>query len=436
MAQSHPTSPMSLAKICNSTNDDDAPKNLIPSLSIDRDDPNVQLAAEALGDMARTQGTGGKIVLPPLPALSSSGPPSPSLAAAAASSNNRYFSFSSDSSIATTEDDPTTTAATATATTNYDIVDSAWRAYHGSTNMVKYGAEMVGSFYERYGRRSSTTTTATTTPMEQDDEDEDVTVATARILARTTLSDNATPEQHDVLRKRRHEDARRRSKSPYAIQPHHHHQPYPRRRTTATTTTTTTTTARQPSSTWQQLVVHASSAAGTTAAVISEESMKCLRYCLSWIQYAIHHIEQQMALLRSYLVSLAKEPTANAQPEVVTRVKKEMINTVRKVVEVVSKYAGSSLPQQAKETVRGFILSLPAKANANLKNTTSAQDRGQETPIKLLNFGGESIEMLQSVSNVFSDTVDRADLWLDRLRTMGVVQQDHNKQQPQVVDQA
>ncbi|KAI7878021.1 hypothetical protein K492DRAFT_149897 [Lichtheimia hyalospora FSU 10163] len=410
MAQSHPTSPMSLAKICNSTNDDATQHNLVPSLSIDRDDPNVQLAAEALGDMARTQGT-GKIVLPPLPSLSSSGPPSPSLAPS--SNNNRYFSFSSDSSIATTEDDPTTTA-----TSNYDIVDSAWRAYHGSTNMVKYGAEMVGSFYERYGRRSSTntTTTTTTTPMEQDEEDEDVTVATARILARTTLSDN-TPEhqQHDVLRKRRHEEARRRSKSPYAIQSHHH---APRRRTT---------TARQPSSTWQQLVVHASSAAGTTAAVISEESMKCLRYCLSWIQYAIHHIEQQMALLRSYLVSLAKEPTANAQPEVVTRVKKEMINTVRKVVEVVSKYAGSSLPQQAKETVRGFILSLPAKANANLKNTTSAQDRGQETPIKLLNFGGESIEMLESVSTVFSDTVDRADLWLDRLRTMGVVQQADNK---------
>ena len=56
MAQSHPTSPMSLAKICNSTNDDAAQHNLVPSLSIDRDDPNVQLAAEALGDMARTQG--------------------------------------------------------------------------------------------------------------------------------------------------------------------------------------------------------------------------------------------------------------------------------------------------------------------------------------------------------------------------------------------
>lgn len=39
-----------------------------------------------------------------------------------------------------------------------------------------------------------------------------------------------------------------------------------------------------PRSKWHQIVLHASSAAGTTAAVISEESMKCLRYCLSWLQ--------------------------------------------------------------------------------------------------------------------------------------------------------
>lgn len=30
--------------------------------------------------------------------------------------------------------------------------------------------------------------------------------------------------------------------------------------------------------------MHAGSAAGTTAAVVSEESMKCLRYCLHWLQ--------------------------------------------------------------------------------------------------------------------------------------------------------
>jgi Transcription factor Opi1 len=35
---------------------------------------------------------------------------------------------------------------------------------------------------------------------------------------------------------------------------------------------------------WQQLVVGAGSAAGTTVAVVSEESMRCLKYCLSWLQ--------------------------------------------------------------------------------------------------------------------------------------------------------
>jgi hypothetical protein len=31
------------------------------------------------------------------------------------------------------------------------------------------------------------------------------------------------------------------------------------------------------------------------------------------------------------------------------------------VVEVISRYAGSSLPVQARQTVRGFILNLPGK---------------------------------------------------------------------------
>lgn len=68
------------------------------------------------------------------------------------------------------------------------------------------------------------------------------------------------------------------------------------------------------SSAWQQLVVHASSAAGSTAAVISEESMKCLKYCLSWLQYAIRHIEQQMNVLRDFLVSLASSQQQSLAP--------------------------------------------------------------------------------------------------------------------------
>ncbi|CEG80101.1 hypothetical protein RMATCC62417_14484 [Rhizopus microsporus] len=41
------------------------------------------------------------------------------------------------------------------------------------------------------------------------------------------------------------------------------------------------------------------------------------------------------------------------------------------------------------------------------------------TSIKLLDFSGESIRMLKSVSLVFSDTVERAELWLKRLKAVG-----------------
>ena len=147
-----------------------------------------------------------------------------------------------------------------------------------------------------------------------------------------------------------------------------------------------------------------------------------------------------MALLRSYLVSLAsnknksKDVIKKQQEEgqesdnTLASIKKEMVDTVRKVVDVISRYASSSLPEQAKNAVRGSILQLPARWKMVNSSTSASPVAGSgaddpqlhETSIKLLNFGGESIEMLQSVSNVFSDTVDRAELWLQRLRVVGV----------------
>ncbi|KAI8336760.1 transcription factor Opi1-domain-containing protein, partial [Chlamydoabsidia padenii] len=108
-------------------------------------------------------------------------------------------------------------------------------------------------------------------------------------------------------------------------------------------------------------------------------------------------------------------------------IKKEVIETLRKVVDVISKYAGAGLPEQAKASVRSFILALPSRwallnSSTTQSPTTSpalgpqTSNQLEETSIKLLNFGSESVEMLQSVSTVFSDTVDRADLWLDRLQ--------------------
>lgn len=98
---------------------------------------------------------------------------------------------------------------------------------------------------------------------------------------------------------------------------------------------------------------------------------------------------------------------------------------------MISRYASNSLPHQAKMAVRGFILDLPGRcatlsdirstatspAASPLLTPTSEGLPQEQTAIRLLSFGQESVDMLQSVSVVFSDTVDRAELWLDKLRT-------------------
>ncbi|KAG2220630.1 hypothetical protein INT45_014060 [Circinella minor] len=187
-------------------------------------------------------------------------------------------------------------------------------------------------------------------------------------------------------------------------------------------------------STWQQLVVQAGSAAGTTAAVVSEESMKCLKYCLSWLRYAIQRIEQQLTVVRNYLVSLAAASSSSSLSTVqhhqpaspLSSVKRDIVETVRKVVDVISRYASTSLPHHAKVAVRGFILDLPNRwdirsspaASPLLTPTEGLSPVQDENAIKVLTFGNESVEMLQSISTVFSDTVDRAEIWLDRWRTV------------------
>ncbi|KAI8973372.1 transcription factor Opi1-domain-containing protein [Mycotypha africana] len=269
---------------------------------------------------------------------------------------------------------------------------------------------------------------------------------------------------------------------------HHYHSsssPYP---TSNTSSCSHSNAPINTTSRWQQLVVGAGSAAGTMSAVISEESMKCLKYCLSWLTYAIQHIEQQMNILRNFLVSLASSKQQQRQQgqqeqqqrvgsratsiinsngsnssSVLSGVKKDIVETLRKVVDVITKYAGVSLPAHARQAVRGFILNLPGRwamvkdirsttqtpvasprlPPPNSPSTCSTSSRSssfssgmssdnfyhlndsgggtteykqEEAAIRLLSFGQESVDMLNSVSLVFSDTVGRAELWIDRLK--------------------
>jgi len=202
--------------------------------------------------------------------------------------------------------------------------------------------------------------------------------------------------------------------------------------------------------------VGTASAAGV--AIFSEESMKSLKYCLQWLQYAVQHIDHQIALLRAFLVSLAN-PSQNRDLVVpstaastLASIKKEVVETLRKVIQVVSRYAGACLPDQAKISVRQFILSMPVRwatlnSNESVPSTpmgspslgpradrspeeAAALNETSERATKILVLAHESSDMLKSVASIFKDSVDKAENWMDKLRYVGVNPQNNSEGLP------
>jgi len=163
-----------------------------------------------------------------------------------------------------------------------------------------------------------------------------------------------------------------------------------------------------------------------------------------------------------------------------TNVKRDVVATVRQVVDVVSKYAGGALPDPARTRVRGFILHLPQawasaarrenvtsapvpitrgrgsirksarRANASATgdtsrptsptNTASSRNTRQnsggaggalvavpatagsakQAAQRILALATESLDMMRGVTGVMKESLDRAEAWVERLQVIGL----------------
>ncbi|KAF9449390.1 Opi1-domain-containing protein [Macrolepiota fuliginosa MF-IS2] len=119
---------------------------------------------------------------------------------------------------------------------------------------------------------------------------------------------------------------------------------------------------------WQAMLLEA----GGLGVALSEENMRRLKYCLQWLQSATAHIDAQILILRDFIESIQPIPQPNSpshrRPPIseehlrkLTEVRKDIVSTIRQMVDVVSKCAGGALPEPARGKVRGFILKLPQR---------------------------------------------------------------------------
>ncbi|OSD05305.1 Opi1-domain-containing protein [Trametes coccinea BRFM310] len=366
-------------------------------------DESVRIAVRALGDMRNsTHASSPSTSFQPTPALSvtsgTSSPslPSPSLGEAEDLRDERAPRPGA-AAAPFAQGEGSEEWKSLSRVSNIPLVNSALRAYEqskASSRVVKYGAEMMESSVksisrpvidrlpvgqiddfacrqlDRLGSYARRPSSASRSRNESPDpsrsyESRDVS------MTRADSSDSAQSplrEDDDSMRGVREEPrALSQSRTPT---PHASANGQPEKPTLPPASTLTQHADAQESqqvaqrSRWQAMILEA----GGLSAAISEESMRRLKYCLQWLQYATTQIDTQILVLRNFIASLQPNgdsphgtPVSPQHLRTLQAAKRDVVNTIRQVVEVVSRYAGGALPEPARTRVRSFILHLPRR---------------------------------------------------------------------------
>ncbi|KAI1505824.1 transcription factor Opi1 [Biscogniauxia marginata] len=201
---------------------------------------------------------------------------------------------------------------------------------------------------------------------------------------------------------------------------------------------------------WQSRLIMSTS--GLSIAM-SEESLRSLKYCLSWLRWANEHIGNVINSLKRTMekyehaklepidgdhpmqgVSSNDEPADRHQLAAkITDLKSDVLKTLQDVINTVSRYAGGALPENARELVRRHLTSLPQRFRVASMMGSEGQQEGRRTEVseeegreaheketresaqRVLVLAKEGLDMMSQVSGVLDGTIVSAEEWCDRL---------------------
>ena len=205
---------------------------------------------------------------------------------------------------------------------------------------------------------------------------------------------------------------------------------------------------------WQQRITNlAPVAQGKNAFAL--ERVRNLRHCLVWLQYAVAHIEHNIAALRDVISEIKrnKDQLIASKLRRVAFLKVNILSTLQAVIHVASEYTRAALPEQAVGLVKKYILDLPlgwlarnptrdaigslddlkikTEAHVNQLGSTVSEEWSTDCHIPpniyedvcrktetVLTFATDSLTMIQNVARVFYSVVGRVDNWLDSFNVL------------------
>lgn len=240
---------------------------------------------------------------------------------------------------------------------------------------------------------------------------------------------------------------------------HHHHRLNSRNNCgNSSSSTAATTTAKRPM--WQDVLVSA-----TSLTQLSSESRQRLRYCLNLLKLANtrladtvnklqYQIQKETANRMAQSIAAENMPHNSNEEETIAPLKQDLITTIKKILTVVTTFAGNSLPEPARSHVKKYILQLPSnwvlsvnstpvtttpppelaasEDNSNNDSSLSPDSSNHsdddskknkntkdeiESGSRVLNLAQETLEMLGNIISVVDDTLERAEYWCPKDNT-------------------
>lgn len=208
---------------------------------------------------------------------------------------------------------------------------------------------------------------------------------------------------------------------------------------------------RQTPPGWRQQLVVSTSGLGIA---MSDESIRSLRFVLSWLRWANGRLAEAVQNLKNLLERWDEGITPGEQPPTmsvanmtqtqderrqaalsarIAALKADVLQTLKHVVGIVSNYAGGALPQNARDLVHRHLTSLPQRFSlANMAGDEESEDsisgssEAAKSGRRVMVLAQEGLDMMTQVSRVVNDTLVSAEGWCEKLgrRT--------DRQQPQL----
>jgi hypothetical protein len=164
---------------------------------------------------------------------------------------------------------------------------------------------------------------------------------------------------------------------------------------------------------------------------MSDESIRRLAYCLKWLKWANERLNNAVLALKNVLSKWEEskqEPSADENSSQnrallskhIQAVREDVLRTLKQVVDIVSKYTGGALPENAGRLVRRHLVSLPQRFKLASTSNSSAESGNSGSDVatsarRVLVLAQEGLDMMTQVHRVVDDTLVSAQTWCERL---------------------